>query len=415
MPEAKVPTELQTTFATYQLTKKIGQGGAGSVYEALDSERQPCAIKVLDPGGITTEKRRRFKNEIAFCQRHDHPNIVKILDHGLVDGQDGRPFYVMRLYSGSLRSLLKSGVSPDKALKYVSQMLDGVEAAHLYGVLHRDIKPENFLYDETNDNLVIADFGIARFCQEELYTLVETKDSARLANFQYAAPEQRARGVTVELPADIYALGLILNELYTGTIPIGTNYRTIQSIVPELAYLDDLVAEMIRQQPSDRPQPIDAIKRMLIGRKNDFIERQRLSELDREVVPTTDLDDELLRDPPRLISFEWKKGTLTLILSRPINARFVWALRNMNSASALWGKGPEAFGFSDNTAIISAQENQVQLIIDHFKDWLPRAIEKYKWSLEQEKAKNEAKERERMRQEVEELERQQRLRRSIKI
>ena len=69
-----------------------------------------------------------------------------------------------------------------------------MEAAHLKKVVHRDLKPENFLYSSSQNRIVVADFGIARFQEEELYTAVETKAEDRLANFQYASPEQRKRG-----------------------------------------------------------------------------------------------------------------------------------------------------------------------------------------------------------------------------
>jgi serine/threonine protein kinase len=81
---------------------------------------------------------------------------------------------------------------------YFSQLLDGVEAAHLQQVVHRDLKPENVLHDTKSDQLTVADFGIAQFEEEELYTLIETTPNRRLANFQYAAPEQRNRGAAVD-------------------------------------------------------------------------------------------------------------------------------------------------------------------------------------------------------------------------
>jgi serine/threonine protein kinase len=95
-------------------------------------------------------------------------------------------------------------------LPYFGQLLDGVEAAHLHKVIHRDLKPENVLYDAASDRLVIAAFGVARFEEETLYTLIETMPNTRLATFLYSAPEQRVRGGKVDQGADIYALGLIL-------------------------------------------------------------------------------------------------------------------------------------------------------------------------------------------------------------
>lgn len=104
------------------------------------------------------------------------------------------PFYVMPLYQHTLRGLMDAGIERNRILPLFSLILDGVEAAHLLRVWHRDLKPENVLCDANSGSAVIADFGIAHFEEDELYTAVETRNGDRLANFQYAAPEQRIRG-----------------------------------------------------------------------------------------------------------------------------------------------------------------------------------------------------------------------------
>ena len=100
--------------------------------------------------------------------------------------------------------------------------------------------------------LALADFGTARFTEDELYTAVETKAQDRLANFLYAAPEQRVRGKNIDTRADIYAIGLILNEMFTHEVPQGSGYKTIASIAPEYSYLDEIVDKIIRQIPDER-------------------------------------------------------------------------------------------------------------------------------------------------------------------
>src|SRR5262249_30968469 len=159
----------------------------------------------------TSDKRRRFKNELAFLTKTNHSNIVNVVDHGVARGELTGPFYVMKRYDESLRELIRTGMKVDAVLPFFSQLLDGVEAAHLLGVVHRDLKPENFLFDKASSSLAVADFGIARFTEHLIATIVETAPAQRLANFQYAAPEQRQSGASVGVPADIYALGLILN------------------------------------------------------------------------------------------------------------------------------------------------------------------------------------------------------------
>jgi eukaryotic-like serine/threonine-protein kinase len=114
---------------------------------------------------------------------------------------------------------------------------------------HRDLKPENVLLDQDSNQLLVADFGIADFGQDPLFTDPETSPHRRLANFRYSAPEQRTPGVPVDLRADIYALGLMLNEMFTGEVPQGTGYKLIREARPEWRALDHLVERMLRWDP----------------------------------------------------------------------------------------------------------------------------------------------------------------------
>lgn len=408
---------LKTTFGRYTTGVLIGEGGAGRVFEATDEASQVYAIKLLDPLKTTSDKRKRFKNEIIFGIKNDHTNIIRILDHGLYNDEKGEaPFYVMPLYKGTLRKLLNSGIAREKALPFFAQLLDGVEAAHLQGTVHRDLKPENVLYDPASDRLVVADFGIAQFNQEELYTLVETRACDRLANFQYAAPEQRQRGQPVDHCADIYALGLILNELFTGEIPQGSGHKIIASVAPEYAYLDELVEQMRRQSHAERPASIGQIKQKLIARRNDFVSQQRLSSLRKTVVPESELDDPLILDPIRLVGADYdRRGQLILQLSQPINDGWAHALRNFGSHTSVLGKGPESFSLRGPTASIPARENDVQDIINYFKEWLPRVNQRYKEMVISEKKRLEEESRQKLLAEIAEEERLQRIRSKIQI
>jgi len=406
----------ETAFSIFTSVGVIGEGGAGRVFRVTDEDGGVFAIKMLDPGKANREKRKRFQNELHFCLKTKHPNIIQVLDHGILRlDRSSAAFYVMPFYSGSLRTLIKGGISPGKVLGYFSQLLDGVEAAHILKVFHRDLKPENVLYDNRTDRLVIADFGIASFGEEELYTLVATSPQARLANFQYAAPEQRSRGAVVDHRADIYALGLILNEMFTGEIPHGTGYKTISATAPELVYCDDLVSIMLRQSPAERPASIDVIKQQLIARKNEFITRQRLSALKETVIPVTDIDDPLVLDPPRLVNVDWDKGVLALFFQRPVDSKWVEALWNMGSYTSAMGKDPNRFKFNKERATIDAQEHEVQGIINHFKDWLPQAQRVYENMLRREKREAEEKQRARLKADIEQQEQRQRVLSSIKL
>lgn len=244
-----------TAFNTFTCKNKqpLGSGGTGVVYEAEDVDGSVYAVKVLN-ATADSQKLRRFKNEMSFCSGRRHKNIVRVLDYGVSFAGEGKqPFYVMPLYGGTLRSLIRAGIRPGEVLPLYAQILEGIHAAHGEGVWHRDVKPENILHDVKAGVLVIADFGIAHFREEDLYTAVETSDRERLANFLYSAPEQRLRGKTVDKSADIYALGLILNEMFTLEVPQGTGYRRIANASQDFAYLDEIVDQMIQQDPKRRP------------------------------------------------------------------------------------------------------------------------------------------------------------------
>ena len=375
---------LETTFGVYVVDEMIGEGGAGRVYGGVGPDESPIALKILAEERATADKRRRFKNELSFQARNEHPNIITVIDRGVARGGEVEgPFYVMHRYQCSLRKLLVDGISTGAVLLLFSNILDGVEAAHLKGVVHRDLKPENILYDGDSGTLAIADFGTARFTEDIIVTLVETDDRQRLANFQYAAPEQRKPGQPVGVPADLYALGLILNEMFTGVVPQGTEYQPISSVSEEEAFLDEVVAMLIRQAPEERPGSIEDLKGLIQRYRSDAVAVQRLSQIDATVIRADEIDDPLAYEPPRLVDFEWDGQQLTLILDREISREWIDALRNMGSHSFVAGKRPEAFNFRGNQAFIDAREDQVQPVIDHFKVWLPGATQTLKSRLEQ--------------------------------
>jgi serine/threonine protein kinase len=406
----------ETTFASYTSSQIIGEGGSARVYQTNDQDGQPWAIKVLDPRKASRDKLKRFQNEFTFGSKHSHPNIVTVVDHGVVlIDRVKSPFFVMPLFDGSLRNLMMQGIPRAKVLPLFSQILNGVEAAHMLKVVHRDLKPENCLYNAQGSILVVADFGIARFTAEELYTSVETSPHARLANFQYAAPEQRSRGATVDQRADIYSLGLILTELFTGHIPHGTDYKTIATVAPDYVYLDDLVDEMLRQDPSGRPQTIEHVKNQLIARGHEFVEKQRLDTLKRTVVPTKEVTDPLISDPPQLVGADWDGTNLPLTLSQPVNEKWVWALRNMGNYTSVLSKPPQAFRFTGSTAVIDASPSEVRPIVDHFKNWLPQVNEIYAHKVHDDARRAEQEERERLQREIARAERLASINKSIRI
>lgn len=384
MTPIKSPVLVRTAFADYELTHIIGEGGAGRVYRGVAAETgEPVAIKILT--NLTRDKRQRFKNETAFLARTKHLNLVPALDSGMAEGVLTGPFYVMPLYDGSLRSLMKKPIEPTQVMAAFSQIMDGVEAAHFLGITHRDLKPENILVGENGRRFVIADFGVASFAAEELHTFVETKPTQRLANFSYAAPEQRAHGKPVGVPADIWALGLILNELFTGEIPHGTAHQTIASVAPDFAFLDILVARMTSQSPGDRPASIDAVKGEIEKYRSEFVSRQRLEALSREVVPDGEITDPLALREPKIVGVNWDDGRLTITLDMVTTAGWQQLFKHrLRYSSAVYGIGPEMFGFSGDKVWAAVPERSAQDVINHFKQWLSIARSQYRVELQDE-------------------------------
>lgn len=253
--------KFHTMFDVFTLGKRLGEGGSGWVFEAKDNESHSYALKCLKPTQVSTDRLKRFKNEIHFCYVANHPNIVKVIDsgHQMID-KVKCPFYVMKRYPGTLRTMLESGSQRDHELDYFLQILSAIEFAHKKDIWHRDLKPENILWDSDEKIIVISDFGIAHFDRVNRATSVKTKKGSRLANAKYRAPEQLEAKSEVDHRADIYALGLILNELYTNEVPTGSNIKTIGECKAELEYLDKVVDQMRSQSPEKRYPNIEAIR-----------------------------------------------------------------------------------------------------------------------------------------------------------
>lgn len=235
----------------YTLGDGIGDGGTGHVCTAKSpGDPVQYAVKFLTAkkdGDDYAEKSKRFLAELCFCEGSEHQNILKVLGHGEFNGQ---LCYIMRYCPKTLRNVISEEHDPFKLLDYSIQLCEAVKYIHDAGVIHRDIKPENILLDN-QATLLLADFGIAHFIDS---TLTQTGDW--LGNKCYAAPEQLARGnarhITKE--CDIYAIGAIINELFTKIKPSGSQYLTISEVEPFLFPLDNLVYRCLRQNPRERPR-----------------------------------------------------------------------------------------------------------------------------------------------------------------
>lgn len=205
-----------------ELREELGRGAMGVVYRAHDPVlKRDVAVKMIRGGdSLSSQELARFQFEAETVASLDHPNIVRVLASGEMNGE---PYLVMPLMSGGslatrLKELKKAGTNALPALEAAELVRDialGVHHAHQRGLIHRDLKPGNILLDAEGQPHV-ADFGLAR------RTDVSTTDSAGVAGtVAYMAPEQATGGKHLTTAVDIHALGVILFELLTGGVPYG--------------------------------------------------------------------------------------------------------------------------------------------------------------------------------------------------
>lgn len=409
--------EFKSAFSTYTPIKGIGSGGSGHVLLVKNADNEIFALKYLAPENITPRKIKRFRNELSFCAKNTHKNILTVLDLGFttIDAIDC-PFYIMPYYEKTLRDLINDEIDHNKILEYFSQMLDGVEAGHLQKVYHRDLKPENILFNPTDNNLIIADYGIAHFNAENIITAVETRIQERLANFQYAAPEQKIKGADVNHKADIYALGMILNEMFTKTPPSGTDYKKVGDVNPDFVFLDNIINLMLSQSPKKRPENIDSIKLQIGNNQKEFISRQKLSELKNRVIPKSELDDDLIDNPVKLVDVDYINNNLILKLNRLVNEKWIKAFNLPKSHSYIPGYNLNKFNFyGDHAKIFIQVESTATRLAQHFKNYLVQANKNYKEMIVEENAFNERQQRQFRDEQIQEEEKRRRVIESVDI
>lgn len=225
--------------ARYEIRRPIGSGGMGAVYEAHDLELDsPIALKVIRPeitadSAKAVEFSQRLKQELQLARRVTHRNVLRIHDIGEVHGLK---YITMPYIEGAdLAELLKQAPFPiDRALHLGRQILEGLATAHDAFVVHRDLKPQNILVD-TNDHVYISDFGLAKCVQRELRDLTRTGEIH--CTPRYAAPEQ-VEGKPADPRSDLYALGLVLFEMFTGAVPFSGESQ-IEVMLARLTVLPD--------------------------------------------------------------------------------------------------------------------------------------------------------------------------------
>lgn len=246
----------------YRIDAPIARGGMSTVYRGMDLRLdRPVAIKVMDPQfAADPQFLARFEFEARAVARLNHPGLVGVHDQGS-DGEHA--FLVMELVEGgTLRELLRErGPMPPHAAAAVARpVLEALAVAHRAGLVHRDIKPENVLISQAGD-VKIADFGLVR----AIAASNTTSRSVILGTAQYLSPEQVTTG-TADARSDVYAAGVLLFEMLTGTTPftgdtsLSIAYQRIDNDVPQPSTLiegvppefDDLVVRATERDPDER-------------------------------------------------------------------------------------------------------------------------------------------------------------------
>src|SRR5678816_2507976 len=219
----------------YVLESRLGEGGMGIVYKAyhkfLKTTRAVKTIK-LDLIGNDTSFVRRFHQEAMAAAAIGHPNIISVLDYGLLE--EKIPYIVMEFVEGvSLEALItsKGRFTPSEALEYMQVITSALAAAHKHGIVHRDLKPLNIMIESggsVREQIRILDFGLAKIKSSDLFgSFVAAKTVGIVGSPAYMAPEQWS-GEEADRRCDVYSLGIILYEMLTGDVPYkGSNIPSI--------------------------------------------------------------------------------------------------------------------------------------------------------------------------------------------
>ena len=282
------------TIQQYQLLEKLGAGGMGEIYKALDTRlNRTVAIKVLPSAKSgDPERRRRFLQEAQAASGLNHPSIITI--HDVISDGDTE-FMVMEYVQGkTLNDLIpKGGLRVPLLIKYALQMADALSAAHAAGIVHRDLKPANAMVTESG-LVKVLDFGLAKLTDrgtmpdagdDRTRTIASapmTVEGSILGTVSYMSPEQ-AQGKKVDTRSDIFSFGAVLYEMATGvrafegesslstlSAILRDEARPMSEVAPDVPpQLEDVIQRCLRKMPDDRWQSMKEVQAALSTLKRE--------------------------------------------------------------------------------------------------------------------------------------------------
>ena len=259
----------------YKVGERLAGGGMGSVYAGRHiGLGSPVAIKVVDvswEGSDPIDIRERFRREAQALARLKHPNIVRVHDFGVLQG-DGRFYMVMELVAGrTLAHLLHMSSSgrlgAERSAWIAAEVLDGLHDAHRQGLVHRDIKPANVMLEESTwgeERVKVLDFGLAKVLKEASTPHVRTGNGTFMGTVQYMSPEQTLDD-PIDGRADQYSVAVLLYRMLTGRLPFEADnpieivqahrYDPVPDMDPKLGIpkaLEEAMQRALSKDPDDR-------------------------------------------------------------------------------------------------------------------------------------------------------------------